>query len=230
MLQQGAIHFISVEVAAQMFLFRAIQPFSYTEMRAQLIQKDPRTSSHSAMPNSQSAEVPFLHSHLHDLESLWWVAVWVAFYNHFCDSHPSKEEPLLDFQEVDRQLAYTRTLFPSYIDSFHRRNSFQISFTQVCDGLPNNKKSVCSWLDVLRRSLIYRYSKVESTLPLFIDLAASEDDIYEEFKEVLTILRENYVDFILTFIPDIHAQLRNLKRPRTKSTNDKGWAEEKVME
>ena len=80
------------------------------------------------------------------------------------------------------------------------------------------------------RSLIEHYSKVESTLPHFIDLAASQDNIYDDFQETFSCSQE--LDFILTFIPDIHAELRgNLKQPRAESTNDTGVvSEEKVVE
>jgi len=31
----------------------------------------------------KNGPTPFVHIHLHDLESLWWVVVWIVFYNDF---------------------------------------------------------------------------------------------------------------------------------------------------
>jgi hypothetical protein len=60
----------------------------------------------SAMHN-QAAQLPFSHNHLNNLELLWWVAVWIVFYNHFSKStsQQSDEEPHSDLQETERQLA-----------------------------------------------------------------------------------------------------------------------------
>ena len=136
------------------------------------------------------------------------------------------EAPLPDLQDVERQLAHARTLFPSLMESASRRDVFQQLFLEVCDELPSNKHTICSYLNLLRHSLIEHYSKVESTLPHSIDLTASKDDIYDHFRETLSCSQE--LDFILTFIPDIRAELRrNLKRPRAESTNGTGIVAQK---
>jgi hypothetical protein len=198
---------MSIEVTAHMFLFLPQQPTkSLDEVKRDHEQND------------EVAEVSFIHNHLHDLESLWWVAVWLVFYNHFYDTQQSNEEPLSDLQDVERQLRLARTLFPSSITSIHRQNGFQTSFLKVYNDLPKNKHLICSYLDVLRTYLISHYLKVESTLPHSIDLTASTDDIYGDFRKAFALSQE---DFILAFIPDIHIQLRgSLKRARAESTND----------
>jgi hypothetical protein len=56
--QQGTMDFMSIEVAAQEFLFPHVEEPTLTE---------------------HEGTVPFSHNHLHDLESLWWVAAWVVF-------------------------------------------------------------------------------------------------------------------------------------------------------
>jgi hypothetical protein len=48
----------------------------------------------------------------------------LVFYNHFSDPQQSNEEPVSDLQDMERQLANTRTLFnPSLIKSFRRRDT-----------------------------------------------------------------------------------------------------------
>jgi hypothetical protein len=204
---QGTMHFMSIEVAARIFLYLPQQSTEHTKFQDKLrwIQEQ------KSIKNNKPAKLPFVHNHLHDLESLWWVAVWVVFYNDLRDTTQSNKAPLPDLQDVERQLAHARTLFPSLMESASRRDVFQQLFLEVCDELPSNKHTICSYLDLLRHSLIEHYSKVESTLPHSIDLIASNGDIYDHFRETFSCSQE--LDFILTFIPDIHAELRqNLKR------------------
>jgi len=46
-----------------------------------VIQQTDTQNTTSKMQNEPAA-VLFSHNHLHDLESLWWVAVWMVFYHH----------------------------------------------------------------------------------------------------------------------------------------------------
>jgi hypothetical protein len=90
----------------------------------------------------------------------------------------------------------------------------------VCNGLPHNKKNICDYLETLQQSLVEDYIAIQSTLPKFIDSSASNDTIYNGFKEALRDSHAKYCDFVLAFIPEIHVQLKNLKRPRAESAND----------
>jgi hypothetical protein len=221
---------MSIEVAAQRFLFRPHIPLhsaNFSEMLHEIQIEGQETAN--AMQN-QPAEVPFSHNHLHDLESLWWAAVWIVFYNHFSKFQESDEGPLSDLQEVDRQLGLARTLFPPFMKSIDRQNSFQThgSFQKVCKDLPPNKTAISAPLEVLRRSLVHHYNTVKSTLPKFINSAASKDDIFETFTEAFNFLRQPYSDVTLAYIPDIHTELRaNVKRAQAELTNDAGVVTQK---
>ena len=116
------------------------------------------------------------------------------------------EVPPSDLQDVEHQLACARTLFPSLMENASHRDAFQQLFLKVCGKLLRNKHAICSYLDFLQHSLIKHYSKVESTLSHCMDLAASKDDIYNNFWE--TFLCSKALVFILTYIPNIHAELR----------------------
>ena len=213
------MHFMSIEVAAQDFLFVPSEP------RLRPIELDEETEQDEG---TAQTEVPFSHNHLHDLESLWWVAVWMVFYNHFSKSQQSGEEPLSSLLDAQRQLKLAGTLFPTYMKSIDRRDGFQRSFLKTCGDLPSSKKAICAYLNALRRVIIRNYVLIESKLPQTVDLNASMDDIYEKFTEVFATSKEKYADFSLAFIPDIHAQLRvNLKRARAESTNDTGVVTQK---
>ena len=64
------MHFMSIEVAAQKFLFPPSEPES-TEFD-ELVDPTEEKIGASGQPET---EATFSHNHLHDLESLWWVAV-----------------------------------------------------------------------------------------------------------------------------------------------------------
>jgi Fungal protein kinase len=104
-LHQGTMHFMSVEVAAQKFLF---QPrfVNITDFM-----QDVRNTSGIR----KTTIVPFSHNHLHDLESLWWVAVWMVFYNRFSKAQRSDDEPPFTLTEAERQLKLSQVLFPSLL-------------------------------------------------------------------------------------------------------------------
>ena len=97
------MHFMSIEVAAQKFLFR------------------PRVSGHGAnvtdivqrargVLQNITAPLPFSHNHLHDLESLWWVAIWIVFYNHFSKAQRSDNESPFNLTDAEHHLKRERRI------------------------------------------------------------------------------------------------------------------------
>ena len=209
------MHFMSIEVAVQSFLF-----------------KPPPSSNATAVDQLRMAkkigkargltEVLFSHNHLHDLESLWWVAVWVVFYNHFS---PSGDQFTL--RDAEDQLKKARILFPP-MECITRPNAFRDSqsFREACVLHPN-KKRIYFGLNLLRERLIKDYSAIEEGLPLSIRLESSEDDIYDDFAGLFLAMKEVSPDLMLDFIPGIYATLlkeAKSKRSRSESTNDPGVA------
>jgi hypothetical protein len=216
--QQGTKNFMSIEVAAQMFLFGPSDTgFSSTEIDGFL--------DAEGEPESQ---VPFSHNHLHDLESLWWVAVWVVFYNNFSKGTPSPDCPSLTRQDVESQLDLAETLFPATSRSTDRQNSFQLpnSFRDTCNQLPENKKAICRGLNVLRRLLISHYSVIEAKHPESVDPESSDDEIYDHFIHLFSNLKILSHNVKLEYIPYIYARLlkeeKNSKRTRSEPTTTVG--------
>ena len=70
-------------------------------------------------------------------------------------------------------------------------------------------------LDLLRQDLVEHYSKVESNLQHFIDSTTSGDDIFDNFRNTFSY-SENF-DFTLTFIPDIHKELKRVWKDQGQS-------------
>jgi hypothetical protein len=202
---------MSIEVAVQSYLFPPSRPVpSGTEIKQRL----------SGTVRHPTAEVPFSHNHLHDLESLWWVAVWVVFYNYFSKTMLSDDHLPFAYKDVQEHLKQTRILFPSILKSTDRRDTFLTSFVKACSALPTNKVDICLLLDGLREILIGEYKVIEAGLPLSVDSNSSDDGIYETFRDIFSSLKTVYHDIVLVFIPEVYRRLR--KRQRSESINGAG--------
>jgi len=197
---------MSVEVSVQKFLFLPYERINVEEKIQQMEQQG----------SIQSAKLPFIHSPLHDLESLWWVAVWIVFYNEFRKSQDSDADTTFTLQDIRDQLTAAQTLFPPTMQALGRRDGFQLDFSSIYEKLKSPLKDpACYSLDLLRYKLVTQYKEVEKVLSHSTDVQAFEDGIYEDFKAVFASLQE--LEYTLTFIPDIYAQLQQkLKRPRVQ--------------
>jgi len=213
------MQFMSIEVAAQTFLFCPSDPgLSLSEL-------DEFVSATEQDEGTAQTEVPFSHNHLHDLESLWWVAVWVVFYNYFSKGTSTRDRPSFVLQDVQDHLKLARILFPPVFESATRIRGFQLSksFQKICDGLPRNKKAISERLNLLRRLLIRDYSAIEAGYPLSVDSNSSNDEIYDGFTRLFSRSKTDSHDLVLDFIPDFYEKLskgENPKRPRSESMND----------
>ena len=211
---------MSIEVAAQEFLFNASSDRTYST-REEL--------SHAIAQRREVAQttVPFFHNHLHDLESLWWVAVWVVMYNHFSTpeettSLDAPDRPPFNLTDARRQLELAQNLFPPALNNNSRRDGFQISgsFQRNYDGLPENKKRIYLSLNLLREALIFDYKVIEADYPRSVDPRASSNDIYEDFRTAFSLYTDDDFKFALDFIPEIYETLSNPKRPLSESTKE----------
>jgi hypothetical protein len=135
------MHFISIEVAAQKFLF-CLCISGYNTNVTDIVQH-----ARGVLQNIP-APVPFSHNNLHDLEFLWGVAIWMVFYNHFSKARGSKET-LFKLSDVEHHLKLTLILFPPVLKSADRQNGFQTSIQETCSKLPSSKTGICVYLDGL---------------------------------------------------------------------------------
>jgi hypothetical protein len=198
---------MSIEATLQDFIFGPIN---------RVHQILPPTLAQRASKSMKRDKLPWTHNHLHDLESLWWVTVWIVIYNHF----RLPNEPLPELEQTTLYLRQAQILFPPIMVDRHRISSFRGSFLMNCEGLPENKRGALDLLDFLRLRLIDDYVAVESTLPNSIALHVASDDIYESFTHTFRLLQTESDNYTLYFIPKRHAELeRNGKRPRAKSTD-----------
>jgi hypothetical protein len=156
--------------------------------------------------------IAWSHNHLHDLESLWWVAVWIVFYNEFSKPGQSDVEPLSDLEIAKSQLALARTIFPLVIDNVTRRDIFctHSAFKVTYRKLPRIKQAICKQLESAREELIFHYQSVENSLPDSVNPEASKDRIYAKFGRMFDKARKNAKhSVVLKSIPTIYTDLKN---------------------
>ena len=189
---QGTVDFMSIEVAVQNYLFQYESDVEQSCDESIQIAKD--------LLETGFAKFAFAHNHLHELESLWWVVVWIVFYNDFCAPQQlGEEEHLSDRKlQLQQQLRQARILFPSSSTDTGRRDGFLFHFRDIVMELPESKHIICSGLKVLRRDLIGGYRLIEATLPHSIDMSAFTD-IYDTFGKAIISFQES--EFVLWFNP-----------------------------
>jgi hypothetical protein len=220
--QQGTMHFMSVEVAAHDFLFTPQQRVSMANLEQQ--DENPAQAGQTG--------IPFTHNHLHDLESLWWVAVSFLFYHHISKENNSKEKnskekssvPSVTFHDTEQRIELAQTLFPPSGDLATRQHIFQNlnAFQEKYRKLPTEHHQFGARLDFLRKHLINKYQDVEAGLPQSIN-PDSSDEVYDNFKTIFTLLKPKYVGTKLEYLPNIHKELSKVekaKRRRSELTND----------
>jgi hypothetical protein len=141
--QQGTMHFMLLEVAVQKFLF---QPHFDKDVNITDFMQD--IQSTSGIQNS-TITVPFYHNHLNDLESLWWVAVWLVFYNCFSKAQGSDGEHLFKCTDAEHQLKLAQIILPSILKNTDCQDGLEILFQDRNVGLPCNKAVICGDLNNL---------------------------------------------------------------------------------
>ena len=206
------MNFMSVEVAAQEFLFFRHEDEDLSDFEGHRAKR-------------QEAGVNFFHNHLHDLESLWWVAVWMAFYNDFLERDSSHDRPSPSLEDTKEKLSLAGTIFPHALESTTREHNFQglTNFTKTCAKLSDNKETFCSDLDFLRKNLIKQYHVVETGYPNSVDPKLSGDGIYDRFAKIFPSLGTKYTGFTLAPIKEIDEQplqAESKKHSRSESTAD----------
>ena len=91
---------------------------------------------------------PFNHHYLHDLESLWWIAIWAIF-----TTKPESDEEYILCESFDK-------IFPSQVDSMGERMSFFTSkqmFMHHTRKLHSTFQPIVQLLNTLRQVLVESY-------------------------------------------------------------------------
>lgn len=197
--QQGTIQFISVEATQKIYIF-------------------------APLPDCRMSPPLFLPNHLHDLESLWWVANWVAFYNHIIPMPANiTKKYVSELQKsTDDLLKEANKIFIPTSEMLSRRQEFLMNLTSytTVEDLPWPNNEILTELLDLRGHLCRHYRDIEIT-PGTVDPSSSDYEIYDRFTETFsTKIQDNYKGFKLIFIPGLHKHKK--VRPRSESPNGIG--------
>ena len=165
-------------------------------------------------------QLAWTHNYLHDLESLWWVATWIVFFNSFRD--PAKPEESFTGSRLDNQILGALSLFPRVMGQNSRLLGLtnRLKFHNLCRQLSSNNYIIHQYLDIVRIDILQQYRRIEETLPHRLN-SNDPSGIYQRFRATFMLARKNSPDFDLTFIPDLKKPLedptKKTKRLRTTS-------------
>jgi hypothetical protein len=138
---QGTLDFMSVEVELEKYLF-VPRVNIVTDIKGRV-----------TLPTTRV----FRYNPLHDLESLWWVALWMIL-NH----RDSRDE--VAHSSADQQAGYARLFFPGSLRDAGRIEVLTIENT-LCDALhvlPPSFQFIAVQLEAVRRCLVDQYKEAEA--------------------------------------------------------------------
>jgi len=98
-----------------------------------------------------SLQPPFKFNCLHDLESAWWIALWVLFHH----------VPLGDDGDHSAQTKHAAELFPSVGPSSSRGTTFTGGIKRLIQYLPQAFQQSARHLSNARSLLVYHYKLAE---------------------------------------------------------------------
>ncbi|KAL5525362.1 hypothetical protein ACEPAF_9232 [Sanghuangporus sanghuang] len=179
--QVGTPDFMAIEAAARCYLY--LPELSNDEFGAQFAALlDGRLEEAEKMIDS-SCPPPFSYNDLHDLESLWWIAVWELFNN--ISPGESAVRSQSGEQDVRRESAAAK-IFSGCSAVVNRQQFIQaanVYYDEVA-WMPECLRSVKHILDFLRIELVRGYRKFEATFAT----ARTQilDDIHDGFKKQFT--------------------------------------------
>ncbi|KAI3616466.1 hypothetical protein WG66_011376 [Moniliophthora roreri] len=111
-------------------------------------------------------QAQFLHNYFHDVEGVWWIAIWHLFY-------ACPVEGKTDLKKLAGQVRAANTIFPDDVNGTAQRHIFftlQGDFRQVAQVLLHNKEFV-DIMDGALTSLREHYSKLPPGLLLYFHLS-----------------------------------------------------------
>jgi hypothetical protein len=123
----------------------------------------------------------FSHNPLHDLESLWWVGIWILL----CHYQPSNLGDITVQQHIKFVKVYGETLFNNHIDSRSRRRALtgQALLTDIQPRFfPEAVQYLILLLDVFRDELTKYYGIYKPMASQ--DRSFFNSDLYRKFGDI----------------------------------------------
>ncbi|KAE9399811.1 hypothetical protein BT96DRAFT_1019280 [Gymnopus androsaceus JB14] len=161
-IRTGTPYFMAAEALSHAYLFQS-QPLPTTIRLPFRLDCQPQRDDDSIINDEALALAPappFIYNGLHDLESIWWILIFVLFFNED-KAHPSP-------RPEERQSEMNHR-FNGRMDSTYRRDFFRIKFSEKFDAVsrfmsPSFRQSLCTLLS-LSQSLQEAYTLSEKDYP-----------------------------------------------------------------
>ncbi|KAL5525380.1 hypothetical protein ACEPAF_9250 [Sanghuangporus sanghuang] len=209
----GTRDFVAVEAAERRYAH--LPPIDRSRMDARLRALEEERWEDLAFLQDYGRPPPFFHNDLHDLESLWWIAIWKIF-SYYTDFRADLTDDFGKEWNKQRELANS-TLFPRSSETTSRRLFLQtnVHYWELLAWFPDHLRTVKRILAALRSLLVKKYSKFEAGFPS-IQMHLFEGT-HEQFQDLFKRCRECIDNAKLVSCQkfDLDQQLLNQKDDRT---------------
>ncbi|KAL5498445.1 hypothetical protein ACEPAH_2587 [Sanghuangporus vaninii] len=159
---------------------------------------------------------PFSYNDLHDLESLWWIAIWKLFNN--VDHGEEDCRPRSEKQD-DRRESAAAKLFSGCNEIVNRKLFIQVTdiYYDELAWMPECLHDVKFILDSLRIELVLSYQKFEATFPS----ARTQiiDGVHDEFQKQFAKCMDCRNDAKLEPHRDIDVRSRSFEKDFVNQSN-----------
>ena len=195
------MHFMAVEVESQRYLFLP----DPEDPQSDTSRPDVRTLLPKLPPP------PFVANPLHDLESAWWIVIWILFH------HTDKESPT---QQADAQLKFYNEVFPGRICQTPRLFFFSQNYSdtgdKAYDTLSETYNKKCYLFQGLAKVLVSYYKRLEMDLtrqpsPVLM----SDSDLQAVHEQVSLVFRGSE-----SRLKELPIQLESLTQSKKRTVDD----------
>ena len=204
---------MAVEVDDQDYTF--VPAKSLEEVLAEI---DAYTREAERDPPHPKEHPDFFHNPLHDLESLWWIAVYVVLQNEATQNNTVGPTQSDESWDSNAQLVYATKLFSDSLarsNIIEGRGRFLDNMRQV---LHHSMKPLALYLEALRRELVHTYRDAEKNVNTIDHHCAA--GLCTQFHKIFTqIAKADNLQNIslrqLTYRPPVDALIQHSLSPLT---------------
>ncbi|KAL5479060.1 hypothetical protein ACEPAI_2348 [Sanghuangporus weigelae] len=159
----GTPHFMAVEAAVR--CYGHLRPVSNANIYARLKALQEHRMEDLAKLREERLPPSFFHNDLHDLESLWWIAIWELF--HRSSSFQKSNTDAYDSERDEQRRLAALELFPRSSKTTSRTLFLQVNFHYhgYLLWLPDHLRNIKAALDTIRTTLVHKYVRFEAAFP-----------------------------------------------------------------
>ncbi|KAI5115302.1 hypothetical protein M0805_003528 [Coniferiporia weirii] len=212
----GTLDFMAVEVTNHAYLYAiplssACDSIMYKARLSALLskaklQKEGRVDLEADMDTRIKAAATFFYNDLHDMESMWWIPIWMLFF------HDNEAQRETDGLKMSNRSLCVRQLFPRNLNTSDRKKFLddKKSFLTAVSRLPKSFAHLVEVLELLMDLLRGMYRDSEASLPKF-DRDVYKNELHEFFNDTW--------DFCIDFAKNITLVPYRDSSAKRKATN-----------